>query len=137
MGPFPLDDNMFGIWIAIVILMRSLDPGKYSGHLQFSTAWHLRSAFGDVCHTSVRAGRMATMAKDLKKAYVTSCPTYGLWFDYFMHGVHKQMGKVVKPDLAMLIELLLALMEDLESDWICATRLDQCDEVASFGVLCW
>ena len=64
-------------------------------------------------------------------------PTYGLWFDYFMHGVHKQMGKVVKPDLAMLIELLLALMEDLESDWMCATKLDQCDEVASFGVLCW
>ena len=57
------------------------------------------------------------MAKDSRKAYVTNCPTYGLCFDQFILGVHKWMGGgVVKPDLAVSVELLLALINDLEAD---------------------
>ena len=44
------------------------------------------------------------------------------------------MSEVVKPDLAISIELLLALMEDLEADWARAMGLEQHNEVASFGV---
>ena len=57
---------------------------------------------------------MAVMAKDAKKTYMTNWTMYGLWFECFMHGMHKQMGEVVKPDLAISIEVMLALVEDLE-----------------------
>jgi hypothetical protein len=37
LGPFPLEDT-FGMKIAMVLLQRSLDPGKNEKHIQFSTA---------------------------------------------------------------------------------------------------
>jgi len=36
MGPFPLEDT-FGMGAALVMLERSLKPGKYASHLQFGT----------------------------------------------------------------------------------------------------
>ena len=45
-----------------------------------------------------------------------------------------RMGEVVKPELAMSIELLLALQEDLEADWGGAEGLAEQNEIASMGV---
>jgi hypothetical protein len=40
-----------------------------------------------------------------------------------MHGMHKRMGDhVTKQDEAISMELMGALMEELEKDWIAVTR---------------
>jgi hypothetical protein len=43
MRPFPLEDT-FGMRTAMVMLERSLKPGKYASHLQFGTVQKFRSA---------------------------------------------------------------------------------------------
>ena len=46
------------------------------------------------------------MAKDTRKTYVTSCPSYSLWFERFIVGMHKRMGDVVHQDKAVTLEVL-------------------------------
>ena len=79
MGPFPLEDTQ-GMGIAVCMLERSLDKGRYRNTLQFETVRKLRSAFSNIWHASRQTLTTSVMARDLKKTYVTSCPIYGLWF---------------------------------------------------------
>ena len=94
MGPFPLQDT-HGIGIAVCLLQRSLDKGRYRDILQFETVRKLRSAFSNIWHASRQTLTTSVMDRDLKKTYVTSCPTYGLWFKRFVIGMHKRVGDEV------------------------------------------
>jgi len=48
----------------------------------------------------------------------STCPTNGEWFERFMLGFHKRVGDVSRLDLAVLIEVMLALMERFDRLWI-------------------
>ena len=78
MGPFPLEGDVWGIRITMITLMCTLGPVKYANHVQFRTAHWLRNGFLNVYHASYHGLGMAVMAKDAKKTYVTTCPSYGL-----------------------------------------------------------
>jgi len=52
MGQFLLMDT-FGIGTAIVMLRRSMDPGKYGDTIQYDTLQKYRSAFSNVWVASV------------------------------------------------------------------------------------
>jgi hypothetical protein len=119
MGPFPVEDNM-GMGIAIVLLQRSLDKGKYDKTVQFETIRKFRSAASNVFHASVEGQGAMTMAKDSRKLMVTTCPTYGDYFERFMRGMHKRMGDVVRPDRALSLPIMLELVQLVEQDWLTA-----------------
>jgi len=52
MGPFPVEDTL-GMGPAVVLIQRSLDKGKYTETVQFSTTRKMWSAFSNVYHASV------------------------------------------------------------------------------------
>jgi hypothetical protein len=116
LGPFPLKDT-FGIKVVMVLLKRTLDPGKNDKYIQFSTARKIRSAFSNVYHASKELSEVVVMAYKLNKTYQTKCPTYGYWFEKFMLGMHKRMGDIVNSDYAVSKEIVIGLLRDLEDDW--------------------
>jgi len=97
MGHFPLEDTL-GMEIAVCMLQRSLDKGRYRDTLQVETVRKLRSVYLNIWHASRQTLTTSVMARDLKKTYITSCPTYGLWFKRFVIGMHKRMGDEVHQD---------------------------------------
>jgi hypothetical protein len=117
MGPFPLN-NIWGMSIAVVTLQRSLDAGKNSENIQFSTARRLRSVYSNLWGTSVHSMTKGVMAKDTTKTYVTKCPTYCLWFERFIKGMHSRMGDDSRPDAAISSELMLSLMNRVNIDFL-------------------
>ena len=79
LGPFPLSDT-FGMAIAVVLLRRSLDPGRNEEFIQFATARKLRSAFSNAWHASHNVSERSAMAYESSKSHVTTCSTYGYRF---------------------------------------------------------
>jgi hypothetical protein len=110
MGPFPLKD-IWGMGIAVVTLRRSLDPGKNGDNVQFSTARRLRSVYSNLWGSSVHSMTKGVMAKDTTKTYLTKCPTYCLWFERFIKGMHSHMGDDSRPDAAISVDLMKSLMD--------------------------
>ena len=47
MGPFPLEDSL-GMGLAVGMLIRSLDKGRYQSTLQFESVRKMRSAFSNM-----------------------------------------------------------------------------------------
>ncbi len=128
MGPFPMEDT-FGMKAACILLLKSLDAGKYAATVQFSTMRKMRSAFTNAFHSSVVGLSGATvMAKDTKKLVATSCPTYGIWFDHFVRGCHKRMGGIVRPDRALSLLVLHDILHHLELEWQC------CDPAERYSI---
>jgi len=78
----------------------------------------LRSAYSNIWHSSRQTLTISVMAKDIKKQYVTSCPTYGLWFERFILGVHKRMGDEVHQDQTITLAVVHKLVEDLKLDFL-------------------
>ena len=106
MGPFLLKDNL-GMGLAVGMLIRSLDKGRYQSTLQFESVRKMRSVFSNMWHASKFTLTTSVMANDIRKTYVTSCPSYSLWFERFIVGMHKRMGDVVHQDKALTLEVLL------------------------------
>ena len=53
---------------------------------------------------------------------VSTGKTNGEFFERFIRGAHKRMGDVVKPDRALSLPVLHAIMESLEREWEFATE---------------
>ena len=48
---------------------------------------------------------------------ISNCPTHCDWFERCTKGMHERMGDLVKPDLAISIEQMHALMDRYEERW--------------------
>mmetsp|Transcript_9714 Transcript_9714/g.14043 ORF Transcript_9714/g.14043 Transcript_9714/m.14043 type:complete len:475 (-) Transcript_9714:1604-3028(-) len=117
LGPYPSTDIQ-GVGVAVVMLLRSMEQGKYGDYSQFATIRKLRSAFSNAWHSSSEGARsMATLGRDSAKSFLTNCPTQGVWFERFAKGCVSRMGEVVRQDLAMSIHVMLKLMYEFELAW--------------------
>jgi len=134
LGPFPLEDT-FGMKLAVVLLRRSLDPGRNEEHIQFVTARKFRSAFSNAWHASKNVSERSAMAFEASKSYSTTCPTYGYWFERFMLGCHKRMGDKVVQDVALSKEIFLMMISHLEEDWEAARNDMDRDAVCEFATI--
>lgn len=126
MGPFPMKDT-FGMQPAVLVLMRSLAPGIHAPTVQYDTMRKARSSYLNVYHASKGGMSLVVMVKDKNKTYVTTCSTYSYWFERFMLGAQKQMGRISKPNLGLSFEVMHALMNDLELDWTYGPVVDRPD----------
>jgi hypothetical protein len=133
-----MEDTM-GMGLAVCILIRTLDPGQTEDLIQFSTARYLRSAYSSMYHASAcHQQGMAVMAQNTTKIWVTDCPSYSYWFERFMRGVHKRMGKEVQLDFALSIRVLHKMLGHLDHDWNearLAVKRKEVVEIACFLVM--
>jgi hypothetical protein len=117
MGPYS-DEDTFGIGLAVCILLRTLDPGKTEDLIQVSTAQYLRSVFSNIYHASSRHQvGLSVMAQNTSRIWVTTCPSYGYWFERFMCGAHKRMGEEVRSDFALSIVVLHKILGHFDKAW--------------------
>ena len=132
-GPFPLEDTM-GMGIVVCMLQRSLDKGRYRDNLQFETVRNMRSTYLNIWYSSRQTLTTSIMARDIKKTYVTSCPTYGLWFERFVFGMHKRMGDEVYQDQAITLAVIHKLIEGLDIDFNQSKSIEEKEGIADQAV---
>ena len=116
MGPHPVEDN-WGMGLAIVMLHKSLDKGKYRDTVQFETVRKLRAAYSNVWGASKHTMTQGVMARDVMKIFVTNCPSHCLWFERFIKGMHCRMGDERRPDVALSRNVMLLLMAYANMDY--------------------
>ena len=69
MEPWPLR-GVQGMALAVSTFRRSLDIGRYAATIQYSTAWKLRSAVGNLWQPSPKGQGDAVMARDAVQLFV-------------------------------------------------------------------
>jgi hypothetical protein len=135
LGPFSVEDNM-GYRIAVAMVLKSRDPGRYADYQQFETVRKLRSAFSNVYMASpVGVQSLRTVGGDKAKHYLNDCPTHSLWFERFTRGCLSRMGQIVKQDRAVSLELMHALSSLLEEEWGRAASPSDKGLVAGVGAM--
>jgi hypothetical protein len=120
-GPFPVDDSL-GMRVAIGMLIKSLEPGRYSQtYQQFETIHKLRAAYSNLHMSSLEGvNSLRTVGGETAKMSLTLLPTNSLWFERFSEVCLKCMGQEVRQDWALTLAVLHALLEVLEDEWHCA-----------------
>jgi hypothetical protein len=116
MGPFPLSDDA-GMKAAMVVLDRSLDPGKYSDYVQWETFRKARSAITNVSQAGATGLSDVIGAYERNRSWISKVPTHTFWFHRFMVGIHKRVGEIRRQDEALSIDVLHAVDRILEARW--------------------
>ena len=116
MGPFPLKDD-FGMLPAIALLERSLAKGVHSEYVQWGTFRKTMSAVTNVTQAGVAGLGDSVGAYERNRTWISNVATHKFWYSRFMHGVHKRVGEVRKPDEIISIDVLHAVDKILEAEW--------------------
>jgi len=70
--------------MAIAMLLKSRQPGRYASYQQFETLRKLRAGFSNVFMTSVLGQEsLRLVGGDRAKQHLCNCPTNTLWFERF------------------------------------------------------
>jgi hypothetical protein len=132
-GPFPLSDEV-GMKAAIVVLDRSLDPGKYSDYVQWETFRKARSAITNVSQAGATGLLDVIGAYERNWSWISKVPTHTFWFHRFMVGIHKRVGEQIRrQDEALSIAFLHAVDRILEARWRATTDALVHRRVAEMG----
>jgi hypothetical protein len=132
MGPFPLSDE-FGMKAAMLVLDRSLDPGKYADYVQWETFRKARSAVTNVSQAGVSGLQDVIGAYERNRCWVSKVPTHTFWFHRFMVGVHKRVGEIRRQDEALTIDVLHEVNKILEARWNSTTDVMVHRRLAEMG----
>ena len=68
---------------------------------------------------------------NLEEGFLTSCPSYSLWFKRFVQGIYKRMEYEVHQDQAVTLELVHRLIKDLEKNSQDDVRNDKREYIAN------
>ena len=114
-GPFPLRDD-FGMGVAMIVLKKSLQPGRNGKFVQFNTVRRLRTAYGNFWRASVESPTSALVSsmEDGKKFVASDCPTDSFWYSRFTRGLHERVGDLIIQDLAISKDVMLEIMLIIE-----------------------
>lgn len=112
----PLKDEC-NMALATTMIHRSLDKGKNEEFVQFSTVRSMRAAAGNYWKASAAHSEISVMMRAQTKLTGSSSATNAEWFENFMLGYHKRVGDVSRPDRAISVELMLAMMNRFERQW--------------------
>ncbi len=135
LGPFPVDDR-FGYTMAIAMVLKSREAGRYADYQQYETIRKLRAGFSNIYQASLPAvDHLKIMGGDKAKQFLTDCPTNSLWFERLSRGCLSRMGQIVKQDRAVSLPLMHALCSLLEEEWKNSETLPQRSLIASVGAL--
>ncbi len=133
LGPYPVQDTM-GFSVAIAMLLKSRETGRYAEYQQFESIRKLRAGFTNVYMTSVvNMDSLRTVGGDKAKFFLNDCPTHSLWFERFARGCLSRMGQIIKQDWAVSLELMHAFLSLLEKEWTTASDGRNKNIIASIG----
>lgn len=134
LGPHPVWDS-FGVRVAIAMVLKSLQPGRYhADYQQFETIRKLCAAHSNVYLASLEgSSSMRAVGGDKPKHYMNWSPTYSVWFGRFKLGCLRRMGQDVRQDWAITLSAMSALMRDMEREWQSAQSVGRKHLVASAG----
>jgi len=133
LGPLPTIDE-FSYSVAIAMLLKYLEPGRYATTQQYETIRKLRAGFSNVYLASVPGlASLRLTGGDKPQQLINDCPTNSFWFERFGRGCLSRMGQIIRQDRAVLFELLHALCSMLELEWEAATHVRDRLAVASLG----
>jgi len=134
MGPFPLEDS-WGMKIAVAILDRSFNPGLYEATVQFETFQKLRAALTNVSQAGVGGLGDVIGAYERNRTWISNVPTHSMWFaTWFIRGLQRRHGQLVKQDWAPPIEVIHAIEVALELKWATIPSAKNKKRVAEMGV---
>jgi hypothetical protein len=120
LGPHPVEDS-FGYGVAIAMVLKSLDPGRYADHQQFESIRKMRATFSNIFMSSKRGtDSLRSFGGDRAKHVLTDSPTNSLFFERFCQGCVRRMGQEVKQNWAIPLPVVHGLLEVLEKDWAVA-----------------
>jgi hypothetical protein len=133
LGPFPTEDNQ-GYAVAIAMLLKSREPGRYAGYQQFESIRKLRAGYSNIYMASLAGSEsLRTVGGEKSKFFLNHCPTHSLWFERFARGCLSRMGQIVRQDRAVSLEVMHAFQTMMEEEWLSATSLKDKSTVASLG----
>jgi hypothetical protein len=115
---WPLVDQV-GFGEAMLILWQSLQKGKnVATHQQFDSVRKIRSLAANIKAARPDQAYDGVSFKDGGKVLaLTKCGTNSVFFTKFMKGCEKRMGRMLKQDAALSVELLLKLLENLDREF--------------------
>jgi hypothetical protein len=132
-GPHPVADT-FGYAVAIAMVLKSRDKGRYAAHQQYETIRKLRAGYTNTYMSSVAGTQdLHTVGGDTLKYSLSKCPTHSLWFERFTKGCLSRMGQEIRQDMAISLPVMHALLHNLEQDWLAATSPAAQRFLASIG----
>ncbi len=117
-GPWPVCD-LLGMQICLQILRQSQESGRHDGsYQQFDSIRRLRSAAFNEYSSGVMGLRYGASftGNGGKAVRISSCPTLSWFFEKFMKGLEKRMGRLVKRDKALDVKILMAIMTGYERE---------------------
>jgi hypothetical protein len=133
LGPLPVEDTM-GYTVAIAMVLKSLEPGRYEGYQQFESIRKLRAAYTNVYMASAKGiESLRTVGGERVKHFLNDCPTHSSWFEKFGRGCLSRMGQVIKQDRAVSLDLMHSLMTMLEGEWEACKDARGKNWIASIG----
>ena len=80
LGPFKVTDDGIGMRQAVVLLKRSMDPGRYEEYVQFATFRKARASFTNIFQASAGGLSSRVGAYERHKIWITDSPTFGFFF---------------------------------------------------------
>lgn len=115
--PWALEDKV-GFGDAMVILWQSLQTGKNClDHQQFESIRKIRSLAATMQQSRGRETVDGVSFKDGNRSYaLVKSSTNSVFFAKFMKGCEKRMGRTIKQDAALSIDILVLVMKNLESE---------------------
>ncbi len=115
-GPWPVYDTV-GMQICLQILRQSQESGRHDGtYQQFDSIRRLRSAAFIEHSSGVLGSRYGASftGNGGKAVRISTCPTLSFFFEKFMKGLEKRMGRLVKRDKALDVKILMAILRGYE-----------------------
>ena len=122
-GPFCYTDrnpeyDHVGYEVAIEILLLSRRPGRHSStHTQFDTLRTLRSTYSNFSKSAPQNNKRVIALGDFNGNFnrLVNDKCASLFFKRFIEGLRARMGQIWKPNLAMSINLLVTVIEVIET----------------------
>lgn len=117
---WPVGDQV-GCGEAMLILWDSIQTTQEGGSRQFDTIRKLRSMSSNIQTTSV-VGEMAGLGfRESGKSFVLDkCSTNSVFFSKFIRGCEKRMGRTIRQDAALSVEILLAVLDNMDKEFKCS-----------------
>lgn len=120
LGPYPVEDS-FGVRVAIAMVLKSLEPGRYHAeYQQWETIRKLSAAHANIYGASLEGAcslRAVGGESVNSKLTLTRSPTYSLWSTRFKQGCLRRMGQDVRQDWAITLAAMNALVGAFERAW--------------------
>jgi hypothetical protein len=135
LGPYPVDDT-FGFSVAIGMVLKSMEPGRYDSYQQYETIRKLRAAYSNLYMASKKgSASLRSFGRDRVKHYLTDSPTQSLFFERFSQGCVHRMGQEVRQHWAITLPAMHALLEVLEVEWEQGLNLELTAIVRAYAVI--